>query len=229
MKIEIWSDIMCPFCYIGKRNFESALAELSFKEEIEVEWKSFLLNPDLVTDPEKSTIEYLAAVKNMSVSQAREMTDNVAATAANAGLHFDFDKTVVANTRNAHRLIHLAKQHDLGDKAEEVLFEAYFMHGENMDDTATLIQLGEQIGLDGSKVETMLHSDQFDDEVRQEVFEAQQLGIRGVPFFAVNNKYGISGAQPKTVFIEALTKAFSELTVDVSTSDDACDIDGKSC
>lgn len=218
MKIEIWSDIMCPFCYIGKRNLEAALSELAFKNDIEIEWKSFLLNPELATDPELSTIEYLAAVKNMSVAQAREMTNQVAATAAKAGLTFNFDNTVVANTRNAHRLIQMAKEHGLGDKAEETLFEAYFMHGKNMDDSAILVNLGQNIGLEKTAVEKMLNSDQFDDKVRQEVFEAQQLGITGVPFFAVNNKYGISGAQPKEVFVEALTKAYKESIIDSTTN-----------
>ena len=201
---------MCPFCYIGKRKFEGAMAQLDFKENIEVEWKSFLLNPDLETDTGKSTIQYLADIKNMTVGQAKEMTDQVVQTAKASGLYFDFDKTVVANTRNAHRLIQMAKAHLLGEKAEETLFEAYFNRGKNMDDTDTLIQLGEEIGLDPAEVKAMLTSDQFDDKVRQEVFEAQQLGVKGVPFFVIDNKYGISGAQPENVFLDAIRKAYEE-------------------
>jgi predicted DsbA family dithiol-disulfide isomerase len=210
MKIEIWSDIMCPFCYIGKRKFEGAMSQLDFKDKIEVEWKSYLLNPELESDPNKSTIEYLADVKNMSVAQAKQMTDQVVQMAAASGLHFDFDRTVVANTRRAHRLIQMAKAHLLGDQAEEILFKAYFNDGKNMDDTDTLIALGEEIGLDPAEVKDMLASDQFDDKVRQEVFEAQQLGVKGVPFFVIDNKYGISGAQPEQVFEEAIRKAYGE-------------------
>jgi predicted DsbA family dithiol-disulfide isomerase len=210
MKIEIWSDIMCPFCYIGKRKFEAALSQVEFKDSIEVEWKSFLLNPDIVTDPSKSTVEYLADVKNMSVEQAREMTDQVVQMAAQSGLEFNYDKTVVANTRNAHRLIQMAKVHLLGDKAEEILFEAYFSGGRNMDDKDTLVELGEKIGLDQEEVRQMLDSDQFDDKVRQEIFEAQQIGVRGVPFFVIDNKFAISGAQQENVFVNALIKAYEE-------------------
>jgi len=138
------------------------------------------------------------------------MTDQVVQMAEASGLHFDFDKTVVANTRRAHRLIQMAKAHLLGDKAEEVLFEAYFNRGKNMDDTETLLQLGEEIGLDPSEVRSMLASDQFDDKVRQEVFEAQQLGVKGVPFFVIDNKFAVSGAQPENVFVNALNKAYEE-------------------
>jgi len=210
MKVEIWSDIMCPFCYIGKRKFEAALSQVDFRDNIEVEWKSFLLNPDIVTDPSKSTVEYLAEVKNMSVEHAKQMTDQVAQMAAQSGLEFDYDKTVVANTRNAHRLIQMAKAHLLGDQAEEILFNAYFKEGKNMDDKDTLVELGQKIGLDGEEVRKMLDSDQFDDKVRQEIFEAQQIGVRGVPFFVIDNKFAISGAQPENVFIDALNKAFGE-------------------
>jgi len=210
MKVEIWSDIMCPFCYIGKRKFEAALSRLDFKDQIEVEWKSFLLNPDMKTDPTQSTVEYLANVKNMSVGQVKQMMEQVVQMAEASGLHFDFDKTVVANTRRAHRLIQMAKAHLLGDMAEEVLFEAYFNRGKNMDDTETLVLLGEEIGLDPSEVRSMLASDQFDDKVRQEVFEAQQLGVKGVPFFVIDNKFGISGAQPDQVFEDALRKAYKD-------------------
>lgn len=208
MKVEIWSDIMCPFCYIGKRKFESALSQVEFKDSIEVEWKSFLLNPDIKTDPSKSTVEYLAEVKNMSVEHAKQMTDQVVQMAAQSGLKFNYEKTVVANTRNAHRLIQMAKVHLLGDKAEETLFEAYFTEGRNMDDKGTLIELGQRIGLDPDEVSQMLDSDQFDDKVRQEIFEAQQIGVRGVPFFVIDNKFGISGAQQENVFVNALNKAY---------------------
>jgi len=210
MKVEIWSDIMCPFCYIGKRKFEGALAQLDFKDKIEVEWKSFLLNPDMTTNPSQTTVEYLSEVKNMPLEQAKQMMDQVVQMAAQSGLTFNYDKTVVANTRRAHRLIQMAKAHLLGDTAEEVLFQAYFNHGKNMDDTDTLILLGEEIGLDGEEVKAMLASDRFDDKVRQEIFEAQQLGVKGVPFFVIDNKFGISGAQPENVFMNALTKAYKE-------------------
>ncbi|WP_035069032.1 DsbA family oxidoreductase, partial [Anditalea andensis] len=210
MKVEIWSDIMCPFCYIGKRKFEAALSQVTFRDKIEVEWKSFLLNPEIVTDPSKSSLDYLAEIKNMSLEQAKQMTDQVAQMAAQSGLKFNFEKTVVANTRNAHRLIQMAKVHLLGDMAEEILFQAYFIEGKNMDDKDTLITLGKKIGLDEDEVRKMLESDLFEDKVRQEIYEAQQLGVRGVPFFVIDNKFGISGAQPEQVFVDALYKALGE-------------------
>jgi len=210
MKVEIWSDVMCPFCYIGKRRFEDALAQSPHKNEIEVEWKSFQLNPDMVTSPGTNINQYLAKAKGWTLEQAEEMNAHVTGMAAEAGLTYNFDKAIVANSFNAHRFSHLAKKHGLGDAAEEQLFKAYFTDGKNTDDINTLIELGTAIGLNAAEVKQTLESDAYAGEVKEDIIEAQRLGVRGVPFFVLDRKYGISGAQAVPVFEETIEKAFTE-------------------
>lgn len=210
MKVEIWSDVMCPFCYIGKRRFEDALKQFNGKDEIEIEWKSFQLNPAMKTDPTANISQYLADIKGWTLEYAQNMNAHVTEMAAEVGLTYDFDRAVVANSFKAHRFSHLAKQHGLGDAAEEALFKAYFTLGKNTDDTGTLADLGEEIGLDRSEVITVLNSDTYADDVKKDIAEAGELGIRGVPFFVMNGKYAVSGAQAVPVFSETLEKAFGE-------------------
>jgi predicted DsbA family dithiol-disulfide isomerase len=210
MKIEIWSDVMCPFCYIGKRRFEDALQQFAHKDQIEVEWKSFQLNPGLKTVPDQHINEYLAASKGWTPDYARQMNNYVTEMAAQVGLTYDFDKAVVANSFNAHRLSHLAAKHGLGDAAEEILFKAYFTEGRNIDDLDTLTELGASIGLDPQEVRQSLQSDAFSGAVKEDIAQAQSLGIEGVPFFVMNRKYGVSGAQAVPVFTGALEKSFAE-------------------
>ncbi|MHA7131474.1 DsbA family oxidoreductase [Algoriphagus namhaensis] len=233
MKIEIWSDVVCPFCYIGKRKLERSLAKMPFKGQIEIEWKSFQLNPDQKTNTEISTLEHLAQSKGWSMEQTREITANVTQMASEQGLSFDFDRAVVANTFNAHRLIHLAKTFSKGDEMKERLLVAYFSQGENVDDPDTLIKLGEEIGLDPEKIKSMLESNKFANEVEQDIYESRQIGVRGVPFFVLDRKYGISGAQPDQVFDDSLTKAWEEykksnpdLEILAQDSGDSCDLEG---
>ncbi len=152
MKVEIWSDVMCPFCYIGKRRFENALEQFPDKGQIEVVWKSFQLNPAMKTEPGKNINEYLAETKGWTLSYARQMNDYVTNMAKEVGLHYDFDKAIVANSFDAHRLIQLAKDNGKGDAMEEKLFKAYFTEGKNMADHETLIQLGTEIGLDPATI-----------------------------------------------------------------------------
>jgi len=210
MKVEIWSDVMCPFCYIGKRRFETALQDFEHKDEVEIEWKSFQLNPDMETDPNTNIDEYLADKKGWSLDYAQQMNAHVTKMAAEVDLTYNFDKAIVANSFNAHRFSHLAKKHDLGVEAEEQLFKAYFTDGKNIDDQNTLIELGREIGLDAAEIKQTLESNAYSADVKHDIAEAQQLGIQGVPFFVLNNKYGISGAQAVPVFEETLQKAFAE-------------------
>ncbi|SEO70177.1 Predicted dithiol-disulfide isomerase, DsbA family [Mucilaginibacter gossypiicola] len=209
MKVEIWSDVMCPFCYIGKRRFEEALAGFEGKEQIEIEWKSFQLNPDLKTNPDISINQYLADIKGWTLEHAEQMNDHVTQMAAQAGLTYNFSKSIVANSFNAHRLAHLAKKHGLGDAAEEALFRAYFTEGRNIDDTQTLIELGLAIGLNADEIKQTLESGTYADDVKHDIAEAQYLGVRGVPFFVMNRKYAVSGAQDVAVFNDTLVKAFA--------------------
>jgi predicted DsbA family dithiol-disulfide isomerase len=210
MKIDIWSDIRCPFCYIGKKKFEKALSQFEHKDKVEVEWHSFELDPQAITIPGKNAIEYLAEIKGQSKEWAVEMTRYVADTAAESGLHFDFEQQVVANSFNGHRLIQLAKSLGLADQAEESLFAAHLSQGKNIDDRETLIQIGTSIGIDRESVSQMLGSDTFTDEVRYDENTAKSIGINGVPFFIFNQKYTISGAQPPETFLNALNKSWLE-------------------
>ena len=210
MEVEIWSDVMCPFCYIGKRKFENALAQFDHKEDVTVTWKSFQLNPGMETVPGKNINQYLAEMKGWSLEQAKSMNDRVTAMAKEVGLHYDFDKAVVANSFDAHRLIQLAKRAGKGDAMEERLFKAYFTEGRNTADHAVLAQLAEETGLDAQQVKEMLAGGAFAGEVQQDVEEAQQIGVRGVPFFVLDRKYAVSGAQESAAFLQALNRTWEE-------------------
>lgn len=210
MKVEIWSDVMCPFCYIGKRHFEQAIEKLPFKNEIEVNWKSYQLNPEYHNTTNETVYEYLSRSKGMPIDQAKQMAKQVVEMAEKAGLTIDFDQNIPANTFNAHRLIHLAATHQLQDLAEEKLFEAYFVNSKNIGDENVLIDLAVEIGLDKNEAKQVLQSDQFAEEVRYDVYESQNLGIQGVPYFVMDRKYGVSGAQPVQAFTDALTQSFME-------------------
>jgi predicted DsbA family dithiol-disulfide isomerase len=210
IKIEIWSDVMCPWCYIGKRRFEKALDEFEHKGEVDVEWKSFQLNPAMKTDPSKNINVYLSEIKGCTLEDAQQMNQQVTGLAKEVGLEYDFDKAVVANSFDAHRLIQYAKEAGKGDQAEERLFKAYFTEGKNIASHETLVQLGSEIGLEENEVKEMLAGERFTDEVKHDVYEARQIGVRGVPFFLFNGKYAISGAQQTELFVDTLKKAWHE-------------------
>lgn len=206
MKVEIWSDVMCPFCYIGKRRFEAALAQFDDAANVEINWKSFQLNPTLKTDPSISIHQYLANAKGWDLEYAQQVNQQVTEMAEGEGLTYNFDRAIVANSFNAHRLIQLAKQHGLGGAAEEALFKAYFTEGKNIDDYETLINIGTAIGLPAEEIKQMLDTNSFADAINADINEAQALGIRGVPFFVIDRKYAVSGAQPTEVFLQALSR-----------------------
>lgn len=210
MKVEIWSDVMCPFCYIGKRKFEKALDQFPHKDKVEIIWKSFQLNPALKTEPGKNINQYLAEVKGWPLEYAQQMNDRVTNMAKEVGLTYNFDKAVVANSFDAHRFSHLAKNHGLQDKAEERLFSAYFTEGKNTADHNTLVQLGADIGLDPTEVRQMLDSNDFAEKVNNDIYEAHQIGVRGVPFFLIGNKYAVSGAQESVTFLQGLNLGWEE-------------------
>ncbi len=233
MKIEIWSDIMCPFCYIGKRKFEKALTQFSKKEKIEVEWKSFQLNPDIKTDPNVNTTEWLSRHLGINAQQASMMNQQVTERAQLDGLTYNMDKTVLANTFNAHRFIHFAKKYGKQDEAEEVLFRSYFTDGENIDDFSLLITLGKEIGLNELLLKQALENNLFSDEVKFDINEANHLGVRGVPFFVFNRKYAISGAQDSDHILTTIEKSFEEWEKDNSaikltiTEGESCNTKGE--
>lgn len=228
MKVEIWSDVMCPFCYIGKRRFEEALSQMENTDQIEIIWKSFQLDPEMKTNSSQNINEYLAERKGWTLDYAKNVNAHVTGMAKEVGLTYDFDKAVVANSFNAHRLSHLAKKYGLSDAMEEALFKAYFTQGKNIDDKATLLELAVEVGLKKEDVEIVLFTDQYAQEVKNDILEAQQIGVRGVPFFVIDRKYAVSGAQPSEVFLEALAKAKAESGLSIKNQDtNSCSTDGE--
>jgi len=209
IKVEIWSDVMCPFCYIGKRNFEKALASFEGKGHVEVEWKSFQLDPTIPHDLnyDGDIYQYLADKKGWSYEQSVQMHQQVVDMAASVGLKYDFSKAKPANSLRAHLLIQLAKSKGLGDEMEEALFKAYFTEGRDFGDVKELKALGQKIGLEEEEMTSALQSEELVNKVTAEVQEGQQLGLSGVPFFVINRKYGIAGAQPPEAFSQVLEKA----------------------
>jgi predicted DsbA family dithiol-disulfide isomerase len=210
MKVEIWSDVVCPFCYIGKRKFEAAIEKFAHKEEIEVIWKSYQLNPDARHEAGKDIFQYLADMKGQSLDWSKQMHEHVAQMAQAVGLDYRFDHVKPANTFDAHRVIQLAKKRGLGGEMEERLFKAYFTDGELISDPDALIKLAGEIGLDKDEVANMLEGEDYIDAVERDIEEAARLGARGVPFFVMNRKYGVSGAQDPSVFLQTLTAAYDD-------------------
>jgi protein disulfide-isomerase len=209
MKVKIWSDMVCPFCYIGKRRYEAALSKFAHADDIEIVWHSFQLNPRLEVNKNnrESVYEYLAKAKGVSYEQSVKMHEGVKDMAHEVGLEYRFDKAVVTNSQNAHRVMQMAQKHGLGDEAEELLFKAYFIDGKDLNDAATLVQIGVAVGLDAKAVAAMLASEDYIKEVTEDMQEAGKLGINGVPFFVFDRKYAVSGAQPVDTFLQTLQAA----------------------
>ena len=210
MKIEIWSDVMCPFCYIGKRHLEKAMETLPFKSEIEIEWKSYQLNPEYHNTTNESLYDYLGRAKGMTVAQAKQMTGNVLEMASQAGLKLDFEHSIPANSFDAHRLLHFAKAKGLQNEAEEALFHAHFMEGKDIANKQVLSTIGQNLGFLTPEVDDVLAGDDYAEAVQYDVYESQQIGIRGVPYFVFDKKYALSGAQPIETFKAAIMQSFSE-------------------
>ncbi len=230
MKVEIWSDYVCPFCYIGKRKFEAGLQQFLNKEAVEVVYKSFELDPNARRDGNPGVHDMLAAKYGMSREQAVENTNNVTLQAKALGLDYYFDRTIQTNTFDAHRLTHFAASKGKHEEMTERLLKAHFTDTLHIGDHDTLADLAEEIGLDRTEVLHVLTSEAYVYEVREDEQEAGGLGVSGVPFFVINRKYAISGAQPSEVFLEALQKAWDEdhsLTVLGGSADGAvCTEDG---
>ena len=210
MRVEVWSDIVCPFCYIGKKNFESALSVFPDRGSIEVVWKSYQLSPDLSTDTSISVDQYLVRHKGISMEEARELNAYVTGLAAKAGLSFHLDKAVVANSLRAHRFLHLARQYGRQNEAAERLFMAYFTEGKNIDDINILAEIGAAAGLEAGLVKKTLQGDAFTDAVRMDQLEAERQDVQGVPYFRFNDAYSVSGAMPPAVFQETMEKSYRE-------------------
>lgn len=210
MRIDIWSDYACPFCYIGKRKLEKALEEFKGKEDIEIIWRSFQLDPTAKDSTDIDMVSGLAKKYNMSIEKAQEMIDQMNNMAKEVGLNYNFKDMIETNTMKAHRLAIYAKEFDLMGEMNERLLKAHFIDGINIGDIEVLGNLAEEVGLHKEDVINMLNSDKFIKEVEMDRYEAQQLEINSVPFFVFDNKYGVQGAQPTEAFTDVLKKAFDK-------------------
>ncbi len=209
MKVEIWSDVVCPWCYVGKRRFEEALSRFRHADQVEVEWRSFELDPNSPVWVGRPMSQILQRKYGMTEQQAEAANERMTALAAASGLEYHLDSVQAGNTFDAHRLIHLGASRGLGDAMKERLLAAYFTEGLSVGDLPTLAKLGVEVGLDPEEVDRTLQGDDFATDVRSDEARATALGVSGVPFFVIDEAYGISGAQPAEVLLEAMEQAWS--------------------
>jgi predicted DsbA family dithiol-disulfide isomerase len=210
MKIEIWSDFACPFCYIGKKRFERALASFEHKDDVQIVFKAYQLNPNAPKTMTGSAAEAFAKSHNSSVEQAQARFRMFSENAKTVGLTYDYDKIQMTNTFDAHRLAKWAGTMQKEDVLTDRLMKAYFSEGQNLSDLGVLERLAVEVGLDSVAAATILESGTYGDVVKSEIAEARKIGVQGVPFFVVNRKYGISGAQEEDYFAAALEQIWSE-------------------
>jgi predicted DsbA family dithiol-disulfide isomerase len=213
MNVEIWSDVVCPWCYVGKRNFEAALAQFEHRDEVRVTWRAFELDPSAPAVREGDYATHLARKYGMGIPQAQKMIESMTASGAAAGAVLDFDRARPGNTFDAHRLLHLAGERGVQDALKERLLRATFAEGEPIGDRDTLLRLGQEAGLAADEVQAVLDSDAYSSEVRAEENLALDLGISAVPFFVIDRTFGLPGAQPPDVILSALRRAWDKAAV----------------
>jgi len=230
VRIEIWSDVVCPWCYIGKRHLEAALEDFAHKSDVEVVYRSFELDPTTPEVPVETTVESLARKFGTDVAGARELMKRADGVAASVGLTFNHADAPHARTVDAHRLLHLALDEGRQAELKEALLSAYFLRGENMGDPDVLRTVAVDAGLDPARVDEVLSTDEYADAVRADIDQARAYGATGVPFFVVDQKYGVSGAQPTEVFSQLLDRAWTDSHPAVElvggAGADACGPDG---
>jgi predicted DsbA family dithiol-disulfide isomerase len=227
MEIEIWSDIACPWCYVGKRRFEAALDRFEHRDDVNITWRSFELDPSAPSEREGERALRLAEKYGMSIERAREMEKQMVETAAGEGLDFRFDIQRSGATFDGHRVIHLATEHGLGDAMKERLLRAYFTEGELMGDPETLIRLAGEVGLDPGETRRMLASDRYADAVRDDERTASSFGISAVPTFVIDRAIGAAGAQPPEALLQLLNEGWARRTpAPVIAGGEACGVDG---
>lgn len=211
MRIDIWSDVVCPFCLIGKRHLELALEQFEHRDDVEIIWHSFELDPNAPQVSEELLVDSIAKKYGISREQSMASQQDIAARAAAVGIIFDWENAKPGNAFNAHRLIHLAETHGLVDEAEERFKQAYFGEGQSIGETAVLRQLALDIGLPAPEIDEVLSSDKFAAEVRADEQAARELGINGVPYFLLENKWVINGAQPVELMLNGLRTVWNEI------------------
>ena len=204
MKIEIWSDIMCPFCYMGKKQLEFALENYSGGKNVEIVWKSFELNPNIAHDPNLKLQEYLSETKGIDPESVTHMYHKLTAQGRELGIDFNFEKAQVSNSKKAHVLIHIAQKQNKANEVKEHLFFSYFTLGENVEDESVLLKIANQCGIDLTNYPKPFEDKSILDEVALDQYQAQQVGARGVPFFVFNEAYSRSGAHGKETILNVL-------------------------
>lgn len=228
--VEIFSDVVCPWCAIGKRRFEVALRSFAHSDEVEVVWRAFELDPQAPTLAEGDLASHLASKYGMPVEQAIASQERLTEMGAKEGVEFHFDRARRSNTFDAHRLLHHALVAGRQDELKDRLLLAYFRDGETISDTDTLVRLAEESGLDATEAREVLQSGRYADAVRSDEAEASELGITGVPFFVIDRKYGLSGAQSPDSILQVLEQAWVETHPDLVVSTDAdATCDGEVC
>jgi len=210
MKVEIWSDFVCPFCYIGKRRLEHAMDQFEHNDKIVVEFKSYQLDPNARHIPGKDFYETFSELKGMPLGQVKAMNQQVGEQAKQVGLEYHFDTMKYANTFDAHRVVKYAEEKGKGNELTERLLYAYFTESKLLSDYDTLISLAGEFDLDEAEVKEVLETSKYSKAVREDIVTAQQIGVQGVPFFVFNEKYAVSGAQPEEVFTQVLEKVWEE-------------------
>jgi predicted DsbA family dithiol-disulfide isomerase len=206
ISIGIWSDIVCPFCFIGKKKLEKAISKLNLSDQVEIEWHSFQLDPDFPKGESIPSSEYLAKRKNFPLEQINAIQQQLTASAKPYGIDFQFDKSLSLNTMDVHRLWQWSKTFGKSSELKEALMLAYFKAGIDLSKEENVLQVIENCGLDKLEAESIFKSNQFSNEVDEDIYHASQIGVRGVPFFVINNQFAISGAQEDSVFESALMK-----------------------
>jgi predicted DsbA family dithiol-disulfide isomerase len=213
LSVEIWSDVVCPWCYIGKRRFENALAQFEHRDEVEVRYRSFELDPSASVQAEGAPAERLASKYGISVEEAAASQAQLTAMAASEGLEYHLDRTRGGNTFDAHRLLQLAVERGVQPEVKERLMRGYFTESEPVGDRETLVRLAADAGLDADEARATLQSDAYADAVREDEALASRIGIQGVPYFVLGRRFGVSGAQPAELMLEALERSWEALTV----------------
>jgi predicted DsbA family dithiol-disulfide isomerase len=210
LTVEIWSDVVCPWCYIGKRRFEAALEQFEHRDEVTVMWRSFELDPEAAREQMGNAAERLAGKYGMTIERAQQLHAEMTERAAAEGLEYHLDISRGGNTFDAHRMIHLAATYGHQAAAQERLMRAYFTEGEQISVWDTLVRLMAEVGVDPIEARESLELDRFADDVREDEALAAQLGIQGVPYFVIDRRYGVSGAQPPELLLGALERAWEE-------------------
>jgi predicted DsbA family dithiol-disulfide isomerase len=232
LKVEIWSDVTCVHCYIAKRNFEKALSQTEFRNEVRIVWKSFELAPNLNVKPRQSMYEFLAEYNRAPVEQVKQVCVQISSNAKLVGLEYNFDIAIPANSRRAHMLSHMAKDIDLQNELEELLLKAHFTDGKNIDDVDVLIQLATELGIDKIASREAIENEKYADQVKRDIIEAQQRGIKGVPHYLFNSTHSLYGTQDSSRYKEALERSYTEWKRgrpdSVEGSGEYCEI-GKEC